>query len=406
MIDGQAAQAVTGVEETADMGSSVRDVRRSGGSRDVPIETLIEAIDRLVREIFLLSLTLARSFEWPNSRPGPAAQVFNDLDGVIRELRTAAFGLLSRQPDLAEGHVEPPSVETAPPEELEASLQQLTLLLKSDALESEATAPVFERVTELRAMFHAAEPDETTAKGGQEGDRSLRAEVLVGTLAKFARTLANGYEITDVLHDLTEQVTEALGINGAGVSLKADGRFGFVAARDERFGALERLQEETREGPCADALMDDLSVVVSNLSDPEYVRRWPAYVARALEVGVHAVADIPMHAQDACIGTITLYSDSPRSWPQEDLEVAQLFCDVASSYVVNASKINQQRQTLEQLQQALDSRVVIEQAKGVIAAYRGVNVDEAFRILRKHANDHRASLHTTAEAVVNLGLRP
>jgi AmiR/NasT family two-component response regulator len=86
--------------------------------------------------------------------------------------------------------------------------------------------------------------------------------------------------------------------------------------------------------------------------------------------------------------------------------VARVFADIGASYVRTASALLEQRRTSEQLQAALDSRVIIEQAKGIVAAQRGISVDQAFAVLRKHANDRNLQLRLVAEAVVKLGLRP
>ena len=133
--------------------------------------------------------------------------------------------------------------------------------------------------------------------------------------------------------------------------------------------------------------------------------RWPAYCAKALELGVVAVAGIPLRGAHVK-GSLNLYDRAPRLWHLDDLDVACVLADMAAGYVVHASKLNEQRCVNEQLRRALESRIIIEQAKGIVAAHRDLSVDQAFKVLRKHANDHNASLRHTAEAVVRLGLRP
>lgn len=229
-------------------------------------------------------------------------------------------------------------------------------------------------------------------------------DVVMATLAGFARTLAHGYEITDVLHDLTDRIRTVLGISGAGVTLVRGDRVSFVTSDSAVMADLEQVQEEHQEGPCVDSVRSGEVVSVADLTGS--AERWPAYAERAAALGIRAIAGIPMRLNGSTIGAVDLYDSVPHQWSDRELATARVFSDIATSYVINASQLDQQRRTAEQLQQALDSRVIIEQAKGIIAAHHQISVDEAFKVLRKHANDHHASLRATAEAVVNLGLRP
>jgi GAF domain-containing protein len=132
--------------------------------------------------------------------------------------------------------------------------------------------------------------------------------------------------------------------------------------------------------------------------------RWPEYAPIAISAGFCAVAAIPLRAADGCIGSLNLYSRAIRAWEEDELEQALLFADIASSYVANASDLQRSERVREQLQQALDSRIVIEQAKGMIAAHQGLTIDQAYDKLRSYTRGHNASLHEVANAVVNLGL--
>lgn len=162
-------------------------------------------------------------------------------------------------------------------------------------------------------------------------------QLLMRALSEFAGTLAKGYAISDVLHDLAEQVTSR-------------------AAND---------------------------------------------------AGIVAIAGIPMRCDNQSIGALDLYSTTPpRQWSGDDLESARILADMASSYVIHASELDRQRRLNEQLRAALDSRIVIEQAKGILAAERQITVDAAFGVLRRHARRHSATLRSVAEAVVNLDMRP
>jgi AmiR/NasT family two-component response regulator len=112
-----------------------------------------------------------------------------------------------------------------------------------------------------------------------------------------------------------------------------------------------------------------------------------------------------MRLDDQIIGALNLYSYEPRKWSDGDIAVAGVLADVATSYVVNASKLRQQEQLSEQLQEALESRVVIEQAKGITAHKNVVTIDQAYQLMRRHARDNNASLRVVAEAIVAVGLQ-
>jgi GAF domain-containing protein len=230
--------------------------------------------------------------------------------------------------------------------------------------------------------------------------------VLLETLARFAENLTRGYAIGDVLHDLASHVPEVLGVVGAGVTLKPDDRVHFVTAPIEAIAATERLQDEIQSGPCIDAVASARPVTVDDLAADEWVARWPEYTAQARAAGLRAAAGVPMLAAGEVIGAINLYDTRPRTWSSDDLRVAEILASIATSYLLHASALQQQRRTSEQLEQALSTRVIIEQAKGTLAAERGVAVDEAFAMMRKYARDHNKRIHDVADAVVNRGLRP
>ena len=226
---------------------------------------------------------------------------------------------------------------------------------------------------------------------------------LTDALISFARTLTRGYDISDVLHDLVDHVTAVLGVNCAGVSLVENGGLRFVTANQESATALERTQEKAQQGPCVDVLATEHAVAVARLAD--YAAQWPAYVQRAAEVGIVAVASVPL-TNARPIGALDLYFDHEHEWSEDEITAARIFADIATGYVLGASELQRERRTVEQLQQALDSRIVIEQAKGILSAEKKITLDEAFVRLRRHANNHNATLRSVAEAVVHLGLRP
>jgi GAF domain-containing protein len=231
-------------------------------------------------------------------------------------------------------------------------------------------------------------------------DQSLFIE----TLSRFAVVLPARYDLEAALTELTESLTAVLGLSGSGVTMADEaGRLRFVTAVSQASGELERNQEEQQAGPCRDAY--DTGEVVRVCDVREEAARWPEFSATARRLGVAGVAGIPMRLADQIIGALNLYSPEPRKWSGEDIAVAGVLADVATSYVVNASKLRQQEQLSEQLQEALESRVIIEQAKGITAQQNAVTVDAAYQLMRRHARNNNASLRVVAEAIVAVGLQ-
>jgi len=229
-------------------------------------------------------------------------------------------------------------------------------------------------------------------------------ELLTHAVSGFARTLARGSAISEVLDDLAQRVTGVLGVAGAGVSVLESGQFRFVAASDERSAGLEQVQEAGQAGPGVDACLTGKIVTVASL--PEASGGWDAFQRAARDAGIVAAASAPMRHDGESIGTVDLYSVSRRDWSAGDLGAAGILADMATGYLVQARELDRQYRVIGQLQQALDSRIVIEQAKGILAAERHIPMDEAFEVLRRHARSHAVSLRSVAEAVVSLGLRP
>jgi AmiR/NasT family two-component response regulator len=112
-----------------------------------------------------------------------------------------------------------------------------------------------------------------------------------------------------------------------------------------------------------------------------------------------------MRLADQNIGVLNLYSTEPRAWSDEDIGLAELLADVAISHVVNASRLCPQGQLTEQLQEGLESRIVIELAKGITSSQQGITADQAFQRMRRHARRNHTSLRLVSEAIVGVGLR-
>ena len=236
-------------------------------------------------------------------------------------------------------------------------------------------------------------------------DDRFDEELLTSVLSEFAHTLASRFEVSEVLYRLVEHVIQILGVDGAGVSVvDEDSKLRPVTVPNELTRELESVEEAHQQGPCIDAFHQGAVVVVDQLRDQAH--QWPDWCRVALDLGVHAVVGIPLRVHDESLGAMNIYSLKAREWRKGEIRVARVLCDMAASYVANASALDQAQRTAEQLQEALESRIIIEQAKGVLAAEQRITVEEAFVVLRHHSRSHGVSLRAVAHAVVTLGLRP
>ncbi len=224
-------------------------------------------------------------------------------------------------------------------------------------------------------------------------------------LSRFAVVLPERYDLQEALSELTESVTGVLGLCGSWVTMGDDGRLGFLTAVTQASEEMERDHSQLHPFPCPcrDAYSTGEVVRVTDIREES--TRWPEFSASATRLSIAGVAAIPMRLADQVVGALNLYSPRPREWSDEDVAVAGVLADMATSYVVNASSLRQQEQLSEQLQEALDSRVVIEQAKGIIAHKNSVTLAQADQRMRSHADNNNASLRVVAEAIVAVGLK-
>lgn len=228
--------------------------------------------------------------------------------------------------------------------------------------------------------------------------------LFVQTLSAFTHTLLTPYDTQTMLEELTERVSAVLSLTGSGVALAVDGRLTLASALPTAVADLERVQEGQESGPTWDAFRTGATVAVTDLT--AHPHGWGPFREEADRLGLAAVAAVPMRLGEWSVGALSLYAAQPRDWPGEDVAAATVLADMATGYLVNASKLRQQEQLAEQLQTALDTRVVIEQAKGMVAEAEGISVDEAFTRLRRYARDRNLVLRAVAQQVVSDRLRP
>jgi GAF domain-containing protein len=232
-------------------------------------------------------------------------------------------------------------------------------------------------------------------------------QLYLKTLSEFTRLLLAPCEVHTALHELAGRVTDVLGLAGSGVSLAHGDRLEFDAANGPTIAEVERTQERVQLGPCVTAFRTCEVVAVTDL--PTFHDWWPDYCDAAARAGITAVASLPMQLGEGCeqpVGVLDLYGNDQQAWTEEDLAAAEVMAEMATAHLINVSDRRRQVELAEQLQRALDSRVVIEQAKGVLVGKHQLTPDEAFDRIRRHARSHNANLTDIAEAVVGRGLDP
>ena len=227
----------------------------------------------------------------------------------------------------------------------------------------------------------------------------MAQRLLSDVFIEMADTLVDDFDVLDFLHTLTERCVDVLRVTAAGLMLTdGAGNLQAVAASSERTRLLDLFQLQTDEGPCVDCFRTGTAVSVENLPGPG---RWPRFTAAATEVGFAAMHALPMKLRTEVIGALNLYETEPGALDQEKLRVGQALADIATVGLLQQRAIHARDMLTEQLQAALNSRVLIEQAKGLLAERLQIDVEQAFTILRSTARNRNRKLSDLSQALVD-----
>ncbi len=231
-----------------------------------------------------------------------------------------------------------------------------------------------------------------------------REQRMLDTFVVLADSLAGDYDVTDFLQLLLERCGELLDVTTAGVLLEGPERHLHLAvALTADMEDLEQAEIDNEDGPCHEAYRTGKPVLVNDLDHSDVALRWPTVIDRLQTMGLKSVCALPIRLRDDRIGALNLYRDVPGSFADDDVRLGQAFADVAAIGILQERKVTHAEGRTQQLQLALDSRIVIEQAKGVISAERGIPIGQAFDLLRRHARDNNRRLHDVAQSVVDEG---
>lgn len=218
----------------------------------------------------------------------------------------------------------------------------------------------------------------------------------------LADTLTDDYDVIDFLHVLVARCTELVNVDDAGVML-ADpaGQLHAVAASTEQVRLLELFEVQNQDGPCLDAYRTGEVVHASDLAQRQ--RDWPTFAEEALRNGFRSAYSVPMQLRDETIGAINLLSSEVKDLGDDDSRLLTALAQMATIGLLQERRVTAALTEASGLQRALDSRIRIEQAKGVIAERHGTSVDAAFEMIRRHARDHQLGITLLAERIVNGG---
>jgi transcriptional regulator with GAF, ATPase, and Fis domain len=228
---------------------------------------------------------------------------------------------------------------------------------------------------------------------------NMAQPLLSDVFIEMADTLVDDFDVLEFLHTLTERCVQLLGVSAAGLMVTdGAGRLRVVAASSERTRLLELFELQTDEGPCVECFHTAAAVSVENLPT---AGRWPRFTAAASEVGYAAVHALPMKLRSDVIGALNLFGTEPGALDREKLRIGQALADIATVGLLQQRAIRARDVLTEQLQTALNSRVLIEQAKGLLAERMQIDVEQAFTILRSTARNRNQRLSALAQGLVD-----
>jgi GAF domain-containing protein len=229
---------------------------------------------------------------------------------------------------------------------------------------------------------------------------TVSAERLAKVFVEVADTLIDEFDLIDFLQMLTERTAALVDASAVGLLLADQrGRLEFLAASDENTKLLELFQVQNHEGPCLDAFRTATPVINADLA--EAAARWPRFAPRATAAGFRSVHAFPLRLRSDVIGALNVFGSQPGSTlADSDVPIVQALADVAAIGLLQERAIRRGEILTEQLQGALNSRIVIEQAKGAIAQAHGVSVDEAFTLIRNYARRTNHRIGDVAHIIV------
>jgi len=222
-----------------------------------------------------------------------------------------------------------------------------------------------------------------------------REEWLARTFVELADTLVADFDVIDLTSTLVDRCAELLDSSEVGLALaNAQGKLRVLASTTERMRVLELIEVQNDEGPCRDCFRNGERVVNQRLDETE--SRWPGFALQARLAGFQMVHALPLRLRNETVGAMNIFNTELRSLTPQEVHLAQALADAATIGILQARAIRRGVHLAEQLQGALNSRIVVEQAKGILAERLKVGMDEAFALIRTYARNQRRKLSEVA----------
>jgi GAF domain-containing protein len=228
---------------------------------------------------------------------------------------------------------------------------------------------------------------------------AVSAAGLREALDQLADLRSSPVTVEEALERVVASADALFGVDGTALMLvDRDQALRNLAVSDARAGLLEELQAEHSEGPCVDAFEDKQPVAAGDLASDD---RWPEFGPAAAGGGLLAVLASPIPYSDHAVGVVAVFAGDPHPWTEAEREAIVAFTELVALLILNAMEATERGRLADELQLALSSRVVIEQAKGVLVGRHGLTTRQAFERLRRQARDQRRPLSEVARAVVS-----
>lgn len=229
---------------------------------------------------------------------------------------------------------------------------------------------------------------------------TTREQLVAETFVELADTLVAEFDVIELLHTLASRSVELLDVSAAGIMM-SDQRGGLtvMASSAEEARLLELYELQNNEGPCLDCVRSGEPVVPADLAAMRTA--WPEFTRRLQEFGFSTAQAIPLRLRSETIGALNLFRTSSTPMTQADLALGQALADVATIGLIQERAIAASQLLAEQLQAALNSRILLEQAKGVLAERTGLPMDQAFQLMRSHARNQGRRLGDIATEIID-----
>lgn len=228
---------------------------------------------------------------------------------------------------------------------------------------------------------------------------SERLALVSATFVELIDTLVDDFDVIDLLTILVSRTVELVGAEEGGILLADDsGQLRVVAASSEQIGLLELFQVQNEQGPCMDCYRTGEPTIEPDLS---HSTRWPRFAAESVAAGYRSVCAVPLRLRTSTLGCLNMFMSAPFPLARDDVDLAQALTDVATIAIAQDQAARDAAVREGRLENALTSRIVIEQAKGIIAEFHSVDMDAAFQVLRTYSRSNNLRLTLVAESLIS-----